>query len=96
MPQCAQGRLDTLEDPAIGADAAEVALRLLQVGLRGTLQLFQRIKVAARKVCTAPANQGGLSYRKACIDSVRDEVHDGLAARDTMTAKSQTTEIARR
>ncbi|WP_374657717.1 UrcA family protein [Phenylobacterium sp.] len=81
------------------AHAAPAVVKVSDIDVtsaQGAQVLEQRIKVAARKVCTAPANQGGLSYRKACTDSVRDEVHDGLAARDTMTAKSQTTEIARR
>ena len=58
--------------------------------------LEQRIKVAARKVCTAPANQGGLSLRQACMEDVRQSVHETLAGRDTMMAKARSTEIARR
>lgn len=62
----------------------------------GAQALEQRITVAARKVCTTPANQGGLTLRHACMEGVRKDVHDTLAGRDAMMAKAQTTEIARR
>lgn len=62
----------------------------------GARALDQRVTVAAREFCTIPANQGGLTARANCMRSVRAEVQDNLVARDTMLAKTQTTELARR
>lgn len=63
---------------------------------QGAQILDQRVTVAARKFCTVPANQGGLSAQSACMQSVRQEVQDSLTARDNMMAKKQSTELARR
>lgn len=81
------------------AHAAPAVVKVSDIDLnsaQGAQILEQRINAAARKVCAAPANQGGLTLRHACVASVHDEVRDSLTARDAMMAKSQSTEIARR
>jgi len=81
------------------AHAAPAVVKVSDIDVnsaQGAQILEQRIRVAARDVCTAPANQGGLPLRKVCTDNVRDQVHEALAGRDAVMAKSQTTEIARR
>ena len=82
-----------------GAHAATVVVKVSDIdtsSAHGAQILDQRVTVAARKFCTVPANQGGLSARSACMQSVRQEVQDNLVARDTMMAKTQSTELARR
>lgn len=79
------------------AEPVVVKVSDLDVGsAEGARTLDQRVTTAAREFCTIPANQGGLTARANCMRSVRAEVQDNLMARDSMYAKTQSTELARR